>query len=149
MSLSQRIGASFGKMDLALLLLRLGIGTSVFLFHGLDKISSGPQRWTRLGEQMQHLGVTFAPLFWGLMASLAESLGSVLIVLGLFFRPAAAALACTMAVAMVRHLNLPPGTDNSGWSGASHALELFTVYVAFLIAGSGRYALGRRRRTAP
>ena len=83
------------------------------------------------------------PMLWGLMAALAEFFGSILIMFGILFRPAALALAFTMLVAVMRHLSLPAGVAGAGWSAASHAMELFFVYVAFLLIGPGRYRIPR------
>ena len=35
--------------DFGLLLVRLGIGVSIFIFHGYDKITGGPGLWEGLG----------------------------------------------------------------------------------------------------
>jgi putative oxidoreductase len=134
-----------GRMqDLGLLAIRIGIGASVLLFHGWSKIAGGPGRWAAIGSSMGNLGIHVAPAVWGLAAALAETAGSALILLGIFVRPAAAALAFTMLVATIRHLNLPPDAAAAGWDGASHALELFAVYVGLILLGSGRFSLGRR-----
>jgi len=127
--------------DAGLLILRLGIGFSMVLSHGWGKITAGPGMWSGLGKQMTHVGIDFAPVFWGFMASFSEFFCSILIILGLFFRPAAGLLAFTMLVATLRHLNLPDDDPKAGWSGASHALELLTVYVTLIYAGAGRYAI--------
>ena len=131
--------------DLGLLLIRLGIGASMLIFHGYGKITSGPDQWERLGTQMRNLGITFLPVFWGFMAGASESLGSILVLLGLLFRPAAGMLAFTMLVAVLRHLNLPPEAEGAGWKGASHALELLAVYAGLALIGPGRFALTPKR----
>jgi putative oxidoreductase len=126
--------------DIGLLLLRVGVGISMLTFHGYAKITGGPELWAKLGVHMKNLGITFAPAMWGFEAALAEFFCSILLVLGVLFRPAAALLAFTMFVAVMRHLNLPPDSPGAGWSGASHALELLCVYVALFLTGPGRYA---------
>lgn len=131
--------------DAALLVIRLGIGVSVLVFHGWGKITGGPEFWGKIGGSMANLGISFAPVFWGFMAAFAEAVCSSLLILGVFFRPAAALLAFTMLVAIVRHLNIPAGEAGAGWNGASHAIELFAVFLGLLLAGSGRYALIRPR----
>jgi putative oxidoreductase len=131
--------------DTALLLIRLGAGFSMLAFHGWGKITGGPDLWERIGGNMANLGITFMPVFWGFMAAFAESVCSALVILGVLYRPAAALLAFTMLVAIVRHLSIPAGEPGAGWSGASHALELFAVWLGLLLAGSGRYALMRPR----
>jgi len=125
---------------LALLMIRLGIGFSMLAFHGYGKLIGGPETWARVGGSMQNLGITFAPVLWGFLAAFAEFFGSILLMLGVLFRPAAALLAFTMFVAILRHLNLPAEDPGSGWKGASHALELFAVYLGLLLAGAGRYS---------
>lgn len=142
------------KSDLGLLIARVGTGLSLLLFHGYGKISGGPETWERIGGNMENLGITFLPVFWGFMAAVSEFFCALLLVLGLFFRPAAALLAFTMFVAAVRHLSLPPESAGAGWKGASHALELLAVFTALLILGPGRLALSRVlpipfRRRAP
>ncbi|MEM1246053.1 MAG: DoxX family protein [Acidobacteriota bacterium] len=132
--------------DLALLVLRLGFGVSMFAFHGWGKISGGPELWERLGGVMALFGISFAPVFWGLLAALAESVGSALIALGLFTRPAAVVLAGTMVVAAWRHLSLPAGADGAGFSGASHALEYLVVYAVLILAGAGKYSVDAKRK---
>lgn len=131
--------------DLGLLLVRLGIGASLLLFHGWGKLMGGSATWEAVGGNMANLGLDFWPGFWGLMAALSESVGSLFLALGVFFRPAAAVLAFTMVVAAARHLSLPEDAPGAGWSGASHALELLTVYVGLFLTGPGRFTiLGKR-----
>ncbi|NNE09436.1 MAG: DoxX family protein [Gemmatimonadetes bacterium] len=136
------------NLDLGLLVIRLGIGLSMFLFHGYGKITGGPDRWEGIGGSMATFGITFLPTFWGFMAAFSESACSILLILGVFFRPAAGLLAFTMFVAVMRHLNLPEGDSGAGWKGASHALELGCIYLGLLMAGPGRHALsiGMRRQ---
>jgi putative oxidoreductase len=135
--------------DLGLLVIRLGIGLSMFTFHGYGKLTGGPELWAGVGGGMQNLGITFLPALWGLLAALAESVGSILLMVGVLFRPAATLLAFTMIVAVLTHLNLPVDDPRAGWQGASHALELLAVYIGLLLAGPGRYGitLGTGRST--
>jgi len=128
------------QIDLGLLVLRLGVGVSMLVFHGWGKIAGGPEKWTGLGGSMANLGLDFAPVVWGFLAAFAECVGSALLAIGFLFRPAAAMLALTMVVAVMHHLSMPAGQPGAGWSGASHALELLAVYVALLLTGPGRIA---------
>ncbi|MDH3215068.1 MAG: DoxX family protein [Candidatus Krumholzibacteria bacterium] len=137
----KKIASSYPiNRDLGLLIIRLGIGLSMLGFHGYGKITGGPDTWNMVGGSMQNLGITFAPAFWGFMAAFSEFFCSILLVLGVLFRPAAALLAFTMVVGTMMHLNLPADNPSSGWTGASHALELLCVYVGLLFAGPGRFA---------
>lgn len=134
-----------GKLrDLGLLVIRLIVGFSVAAFHGYGKISAGPEGWERTGGALANLGIAFFPVFWGFMAAFAEFFCSIFIMLGLFTRPAAALLACTMGVAVTRHLSMPADNPNAGWSGASHAMELFAIAVGLMLTGPGRFAVWRK-----
>jgi putative oxidoreductase len=139
------------NIDVGLLILRVGVGLTMITFHGYGKITGGPEFWTALGGNMKNLGISFGPVMWGFMAGFAEFFCSILLILGVLFRPAAALLAFTMFVATLRHLNLPVDNPSSGWSGASHAIELFSVYVALLFTGAGRYAFSLiwRKKSTP
>ena len=138
--------------DAGLLVVRLGVGISLLAFHGYGKITGGPELWAQIGTNMENLGIGFAPTMWGFFAAFAESFCSLLVVLGVAFRPAAALVAFTMLVAALRHLGLPADNPSAGWSGASHALELLSVFAALLLTGPGRYTLPGmlgRRNSAP
>jgi putative oxidoreductase len=130
--------------DLGLLVVRVGVGLSMAIFHGWGKISGGTPMWERVGGSMAHLGIDFLPVMWGFLAAFSEFGCSILLVLGFLFRPAAAMLAFTMLVAVITHLNMPPDSPSAGWNGASHALELGSVYLMLLLAGPGKLALSYR-----
>ena len=117
-----------------MLLLRAGIGVSIF-FHGLPKMTGGPETWTAIGGTMSNLGIHFTPTFWGFMAAFAETIGGILFALGLFFRPAALLLVGTMAVALVMHFS--QGDDFMKYG---HALDLLIVFAAALLTGPGKHS---------
>ena len=125
--------------DIGLILLRLGTGASMLIFHGYAKITGGTAVWEKLGANMSIVGIDFLPVLWGFMAAFSESVCSLMIMLGILFRPAALLLAFTMFIAIVKHLTLLPGAPGAGWSGASHAIELFVVYMGLFFLGPGRY----------
>ncbi len=127
--------------DLGLFILRLGVGLSMAIFHGYGKIAGGPERWERIGGAIGNLGISFLPTLWGFLAAFSEFFCSIFLILGILFRPAALFLACTMFIATLNHLNLPADAPNSGFSGASHAIELMAVYIALLFLGSGKFTV--------
>lgn len=129
-----RISERYG--DLGLLLVRAGVGISYILLHGWFKLAGGPEFWAQLGQNMGHLGITFAPVVWGFLSALAETFGALLVALGLLFRPAAAILAVNMTVAVVSHL-----AGGETWYDASHALHMGTLFVALVLIGPGRYSV--------
>jgi putative oxidoreductase len=133
------------SVDFGLLLIRLGIGLSVVIFHGYSKITGGPELWTGLGGSMANVHITWYPVVWGFMAAFAESVCSCLLIVGVLFRPAAFFLAFNMFIAVLTHLHMPADKPNHGWMGASHALELGSVYLGFLFTGPGKFSLTMRR----
>jgi putative oxidoreductase len=145
--LKKLLFSNYSYTDLGLLIIRLGVGLSMSIFHGWGKITGGPETWSGIGSNMAALGLDFAPVFWGFMAALAEFGGSLCLILGFFFRPAAALLVITMIVAAARHLGLPADSPGSGWGGASHALELLAIYLGLLLAGPGKYRLNQPNRS--
>lgn len=122
--------------DHLLLVLRVGVGFGYIWYHGWDKIVGGPERWAAVGGAMGNYGLGFAPEFWGLLAALGESLGALLIVLGLFFRPAVLALAFVMMTATINHWVTGMGT-------AAHSFKNFFFLVGLLGVGPGRFSLDR------
>ncbi len=83
--------------------MRVGLGIA-FMLHGYPKITGGPEWWEQMGMAMKNIGISFAPVFWGFMASISEFGGGFLIVLGLFFRPACLLLFFTMLMATLNHI---------------------------------------------
>lgn len=127
--------SQWSSTDLALLVLRVGIGVSFVFVYGAGKMFGGPEQWAGLGQNMAVLGITFWPTFWGFMAALAEFAGGILLMLGLLFRPALMLLLGTMAVAALGHIS--GQIDGGPW----HATEMATVFVTLLLTGPGRYSV--------
>ena len=126
--------------DIGLLILRIGIGC-MFLFHGAPKMFGGPERWEKLGLAMATFGIQFVPVFWGFMSASAEFFGGILIILGLFFRPACMLLTINMTVAASMHLN-----RGDGLGGASHAIEDGIVFLSLILIGPGKYSVDETLR---
>lgn len=134
--------------NLGLLILRLGLGIQ-FILHGWPKISGGADKWAKLGESMSIVGIDFAHSFWGFMAAFAEFGGGVLLLIGLFVRPASALMAFTMLIASARHwhdsMNDPEvHSAKDIWMSGSHALELCVVLLALYFLGSDKYSLDKK-----
>jgi putative oxidoreductase len=126
--------------NFGLLVIRLGIGLTMMAFHGYGKLAGGPETWSQVGGAMGNVGINFAPAFWGFMAMFAEFACSILIVLGVLFRPALLFLGFTMFVAAVTHINMPPESPSAGWSGASTALLHLLIYAGLFLTGPGKYS---------
>ena len=129
-----------------LLLLRVGIGIA-YIFHGLPKLTGGPEAWEGLGGQMSHLGITFAPTFWGFLAAATEVFGGLFLALGLLFRPVCVLLLITMGVALISHLS-----KGDPFSVHNNALKSGITFLALFFTGPGRasldaYFFGHQDRT--
>ena len=125
----------WSSVDLAFLVLRVGIGVSFVFVYGAGKIWGGPEQWAGLGQKMAVFGITFWPTFWGFMAAFAEFAGGILFMLGFLFRPTLVLLLVTMFVAAVGHIS--GQIDGGPW----HATEMATVFVTLFLTGPGQYSV--------
>ncbi|MDN3549181.1 DoxX family protein [Mucilaginibacter aquaedulcis] len=121
-----------------LLILRIGVGI-MFIIHGFPKLIEGPQAWEGLGGSMKVIGINFLLTFWGFMAVVSEVVGGILLIIGLFFRPALLLLISTMVVATLTHFS-----NHEGLQAASHAIELGIVFISLVFIGPGEYSLDER-----
>lgn len=124
------------NVDLALLILRVWLGGSMLALHGWGKLNnllSGSSRFPDV------FGIGPMPTLF--LAVLTEVLGSILLILGLWMRPAAFALMTTMAVAFIlaHKMNLTERANNG---------ELAFIYLAgfvvLLVAGAGKYSVDKK-----
>jgi len=132
--------------DLGLLILRIGLGAMFIIQHGGPKLFGGPERWVRVGQAVGNFGIHILPGFWGFMAGLSEFGGGIALILGIFFRPAAALMLATMIVAAGSHF-----ARGEGLKGADHAIEVGLVFLGLIFIGPGKYSLAellKNRRKA-
>ncbi len=131
--------------DFGILTIRVILGLAYIFVYGGRKLFAGPETWTSVGSAVSHIGINFSYPVFGFLASCSEFFGGILILLGLFFRPAAAFIIITMLVAA-----------NSGYvtggklSSIAHPLELGITLLGLFLMGPGRYSLdyhfsGRRK----
>ncbi len=120
--------------DFGLLAIRVALGLSYAFVHGWQKLISGPVLWTKIGASVSHLGINFAFPMWGFLAMCSEFFGGILILLGLFFRPAAMFIIITMFVAAYSTFGKDLGTF-------AHPIELGVTILGLLFTGPGKYSL--------
>ncbi len=123
--------------NFGLLMMRIGVG-AMMIVHGFPKLTGGPEKWEKVGAAVTNFGLNDYHLYWGLAAALAESVGGLLLLLGLAFRPACLILLLTMVVAATKHLD-----QGDGIKGASHAIELASVFLGLFFIGPGRYSVDK------
>ena len=121
-------------------ILRVGLGFTSLFLRGIWQLAGGPERWEQMGGAMAYLGITFAPVFWGLLGSLAEAVGGLCLLIGLFVRPAAAILVLTMFVICVYVY----ATNGTLMMARAHGVELAIAYTALLFLGPGKFSLDRK-----
>jgi putative oxidoreductase len=124
--------------DLGLLLLRATTGLYLALGHGWGKIAGGPEQWAGLGGTMKIFGLGFVPTFWGFMAAFAEFFAALLVVLGLFTRPAALLVVINMGVAATAHMN---GAIDGG---PEMALLYGFIFLSLVLIGPGKYSFDKQ-----
>jgi putative oxidoreductase len=126
------------RTDAGLLVLRLGLGTLI-LFHGIYKLTHGIA-W--IAGPLGKVGLP-AWLAYGVYA--AEVLAPVLVILGLWARPAALIIAFDMFMALFLARRGDVAKINPAGGGWAIELELMFLVAALAIAlaGSGRFSLGK------
>ncbi len=124
--------------DWGLLFLRVVLGGFYIYAHGWHKLAGGVHAWHEIGLAVRYVGIHFAPVFWGLMAALSETLGCALVILGFLFRPACLLLLITLVVASAMHLRTGQGIEK-----ASHAIELAILFFSLLFIGPGKYSIDK------
>ena len=123
------------RLDAGILVPRAGIGSMFVVVHGSSKVVDGITLWRGLGGAFNRLiGLNCAPAFWGFLAMLAEFGGGLCLIVGIFFRPACAAILFTMFVAA---LSIVRG--GYGFNSASQPVELGIAVAALLLTGPGKF----------
>ncbi|QSR34952.1 DoxD-like family protein [Marinobacterium iners] len=114
----------------------------IFMAHGAQKLfgAFGGYGLEGTGQWMASIGLEPGYLM-ALMAGSAEFFGGLAILIGLLVRPAAAALAFAMLVAIFAvHIGHGLFVSNNGYE---FALSLLAMSVSLLISGGGNLSLDR------
>ena len=124
-------------MNAALLLVRIAIGL-VFLYHG-SGILFGAFGGPAPARFAAHLHL---PLLIGYLVGIGQFFGGLGILLGIFTRVCAAAIAIIMLGAIVL-VHIPHGFDVSH-GGMEYAFTELLVALALVFTGPGRYSLAAK-----
>ena len=130
---------STNRTDAGLLVLRLGLG-ALILFHGIYKLTHGVA-WIA-----GPLGKVGLPAWLAYGVYVAEVVAPVLVIVGLWARPAAFVIAFDMFMAIFLARRGDVAKINPMGGGWAIELELMYLVGALAIAlmGSGRYGIGRK-----
>lgn len=126
--------------DLGKLILRISVA-GLLLLHGLSKLQNG------IGFVQNQVGEAGLPAFVAYGVYVGEIVAPVLVILGVFTRPAALIIAFDMvaAILLARRADIATIGPGGGW-----AIELEMLFMLGAIAiaalGAGRLALGKADR---
>ncbi|VYU65984.1 DoxX family protein [Metakosakonia massiliensis] len=121
--------------DFGRLLLRLAVG-GLMLFHGVHKLIDGVDGIAGM------LAAQGLPTFIAYGVLIGEVVAPVLIVLGIFTRPAALVLAFTMVVAwLMVGVGKTGALDQTGAWAIENLVYFFIGGLAVALLGAGRYSL--------
>lgn len=127
-------GATSSGNDLGLLLLRIFLGVSLFLKHGLEKLTHFSQMAASFPDPI-HIGSHASLIF----ALISDAICSLLLVLGVATRVAALIVAINIGVAFYFVHHAAFGTDHG---------ELMVLYIGgalvLLFTGAGRFSIDRK-----
>lgn len=119
-----------------LLFYRLALGISMF-YHGYLKYVSGEQGLYKVGAMLSALGVSSGfEVILGTIASYAEMVGGILLIIGLFTRIGTLLVVGTLAVATILNLN----GNFFSWDYPS---QMAFGAIMLFFAGAGRYSLDK------
>jgi len=126
--------------DTGKLVLRVAVGVLILL-HGISKLSSG------VGFISGQLASAGLPGALAYLVFIGEILAPVLLIAGIYSRPAAWIVVINMIVAiwLVHTGQLFAMTNQGGWALELQGLYLFGA-MAILLLGAGRYALAGEQR---
>lgn len=130
------------KSAIALAFLRVVVA-AVFITHGWPKLFEGGVNG--LEQMLDGRGFPVA-IAWAWFVTLLETVGGLLLALGLFTTPLGLLFAVEMAVAIVL-VHLPNGWYVSE-GGSEFNLLLIAASLVIAFAGPGAWALGRRSQAA-
>ena len=122
--------------DTSYFALRFCTGIFMCYYHGWSKLLSDTSRWERLGNTLtKWIGLDALKIPLGFMAAFSESIGALLIAIGLLTRPAAFLIGITMLVASSKKLS------EAGVDGSELPILFLILSLVILLRGPGKYSL--------
>ncbi len=120
-----------------LLLMRVSLGV-LFIILTAPVLLAGSTRWANFGSAIKAIGITGNYSVWGFIGALAGSLGGVLMIFGLFFRPG------VLLVLGITLIHTMGAFDGGGTvRGNLAAIELCLLLVGLLLVGPGKYSVDK------
>lgn len=119
--------------DTGLLIFRILFGI-IMVIHGVQKFGGGEQTLVWVGSALKMFGITGGYYFFGIMAAVSETIGGILIGLGLLTRLGSLLVIGALSVASI----IMSGAD---FNTFSHPLTVLSVGIMFFFTGAGKYSL--------
>jgi putative oxidoreductase len=131
----------FKSDDTGKLVLRLALGILILL-HGVAKVTKGVDGVGGVGGMLASHGL---PAFLAYAVYVGEILAPVLLIVGLFTRPAAVIVAINMLVAiwLVHRKDLGALNGQGGWALELQGMFLFAA-ISLAFTGGGRFGLSNK-----
>lgn len=131
-----------GLSDFAQAVLRIALG-SILWAHGMQKLFGAFGGMGISGNAALFDKLGYNPgMFWGTLVGCTEFIGGILLVLGLFTRPAAFAV----VIFMINGVYFTSKTGGFFWTARGSEFAILILVVAFylLIRGSGPWSIDRK-----
>ena len=122
--------------DFGLLLLRVSVGI-LFILYTAPALMGGPSAWAPFGAAARGWGIHSHFQLWGFVIALLGCIGGVLVIFGLFFRPAVLLL---LVLGIGHAMGVKHG---SGWRMALPSIEMCFVLAGILFVGPGKYSVDK------
>jgi putative oxidoreductase len=131
-----------GLSDLAQALLRIALG-GILIPHGMQKLFGSFGGLGLSGNAALFDKIGYTPgMFWGTLVGCTELVGGILLVIGLFTRPAAFAI----VIFMINGVYFTSKAGGFFWTTRGSEFPILILVAAFylLIRGSGPWSLDRK-----
>ena len=122
--------------DFGMLLLRVSVGV-LFILYIAPALMGGPSAWAHFGAGARNWGIHSHFQLWGFLVALLGCIGGVLVIFGLFFRPAVLVL---LVLAIGHAIGVKHG---SGFRTALPSIEMCFVLAGILFVGPGKYSVDK------
>ncbi len=120
--------------EAGLLLLRFGLGC-LFIYLSAPVVLGGAARWVRFAVPLRHFGIHAHLDWWGLTAALLQTIGGVLMLLGLLFR--IGVIFNLLWLIVVTLAIWRPGL------ASYNSLEMCVILASLLLIGPGKFSFDK------
>jgi putative oxidoreductase len=121
--------------DAGLLILRVSLGC-LFIYLSAPALLGGPAKWVQFGAQVRHFGIHSHLQGWGFATALAQTVGGILVIVGLLFR-------IGLILISIRVLIYTIAIWRIGSIPAYTSLEICIILASLLLIGPGKFSVDK------